>query len=302
MAKKKWLTARWFRFIVMPIAAGLPSGVAALWFALHEGVKTGYSLRDYQPEIFALTGAWALLLSITKSYLTDFAKATIETLENTIEDLKRGQEELVHLFNFVRMVVGAKSRRFFEALQNLPNEPNPGETFFQITRPDLQIKQLIESIHGFYRINANPTEERIRVSLMRPDGGALIFTQWFPDGDTPRSLRERFDGTTLAGLAFLTRQIVISENLETDDRYRHFDARRDQGSMFSYPLIDAQLGEVIYVANVTSTKIGRFTDTAKQREKIGSTMEIFAERIILENRLALIKQRILEIQGGGGQG
>jgi len=298
MADKKWLTARWFRYALMPIAAGLPSGAAALWFALHAGVKDEYYLRDYQPEIFAITGTWALLLSILKSYLTDFAKTTIETLENTIIDLKRGQEELVHLFNFVRIVVGAKSKRFFDVSRNLTPESNPGETFFRITRPDLQIKQLIESIHGFYRVNADPTEERIRVSLMRPDGGQLVFTQWFPDGDTPSSLMERFDGTTLAGLAFLTKQIVISESVEADVRYRHFGARRDQGSMFSYPLIDAQLGEVIYVANVTSTKIGRFADTPKQRAKIESTMEIFAERIILENRLALIKERMSTQVGG----
>lgn len=291
MGAKKWLTARLFRYIFMPVAAGLPAALAAFWFHYHDGSTEEYWLRDYQVWVFAAVGVWGFTLSVLKSYLNDIGQATIETLI-------RGQEELAHLFNFVRIVVGAKSRRFYDALAKLPEDPDPGKTFFTITRPDLQIRQLVQSVHGFYGIDVHPTEEQINVSLMRWNGVGLEVIEWFPDGKAPRIDPQQFsDAQSLAGLAYQTRQLVVSENVETDSRYKRLNAT-DQGSMFSYPVIDDLLNQVIFVVNVVSTKPGRFGDTERSHRSIRTAMDIFAERMVLENRLATIKERVLAKHGG----
>ena len=291
MVNKKWLTTRWFRFIAMPALAALPSGTAAFWFGWHHDLKSEYLLKQYEPVVFAATALWAFCISALKSYLNDFAKTTIESLE-------RAQEDLAHLFNYVRIVVGAKSRRFCEALQSLPDQPDPGKTFFEITRPDKQLEELVRAIHGYFQIEANPSAEKIKVSLMNWNGAHLAFRDWYPDADSPRAEATRFNDTqTLAGLAFHTKQLVISEDLEKDDRYQHFGGR-DTGSLFSYPVVDDQIGEVVFVVNVMSTKIGRFK--TQDIKRIRTAMDIFAERMILENRLERIKQQVLAKQSGGG--
>jgi hypothetical protein len=275
----------------MPLAAGLPSGLAALWFQFHTGSKEAYWLRDYEPSVLALVGIWAFGMSVLKSYLNDFGKATIETLV-------KGQENLAHLFNFVRIVVGAKSRRFHDALAKLPENPDPGRTFFEITQPQLQIRQLVQSVHGYYGIDIHPTEEQISVSLMRRIDVGLEAIEWFPEGKAPRVDPSQFsDGQTLAGLAYHTKQLIVSESIEDDERYKRVNGV-DRGSMFSYPVIDDLLGRVIFVVNVVSTKVGRFQDTEKEQTSIRTAMDIFAERMVLENRLAIIKEKILAKQGG----
>jgi hypothetical protein len=289
---KKWLTARWVRYIVLPIVAGLPSGAAAYWFNSNSAEHGPFLLKDHEPAVFALTAAWALIVTMAKSYLEDIAK-------NTIEKLQAAQEELAHLINFVRIVVGAKSRRFYEALEKLPENPDPGRTFFQITQPQTQIKQLLEAVHGYFKIKVDPSTEGVKVSLMRPcSPDTLRIVEWFPDGDAPTARNERFDGGTMAGLAFVTRQLVISESIVGDDRYKHFRGR-DEGSMFAYPVVDTLKNEVVFVINVVSTKMARFKDAPAPREKIKAAMEIFAERMILENRLALIKDCVLANKDGG---
>jgi hypothetical protein len=291
MGARKWLTARWFRYIAMPIAAGFPSGAAALWFQYHTGSKESYWLKDYEPLVLGLVGVWAFGISVLKSYLNDFGKATIETLV-------KGQENLAHLFSYVRIVVGAKSRRFFEALNQLPDEPDPGRTFFEITRPDLQIKQLIQALYGYYGIDIRPTEEQVSVSLMEWNGPGLEVVEWFPEGRKPNVDPKQFsDAQSLAGLAYHSHQLVVSESMEIDGRYKRTDGV-DRGSMFSYPVIDERLNQVIFVINVVSTRIGRFQDSENGHKPIRTAMDIFAERIVLENRLAHIKAAVLAKHGG----
>lgn len=290
---RKWLTARWFRFIAVPVTAGLPAGFAAFWFAIHQGQNTPYLLREFQPWVFAATAAWAGGLTVIKSYLDDIAKDAIKTLE-------LAQQDLAHLLQSVRIVVGAKSKRFFDSLRKLSDTPDPGKTFFEITRPDLQIKQLIGAVRDYFQIKVDPNSgQRVKLSLMKPDGIDLVIVDWAPEADTPSSPYERFDGATLAGKAFYSRQLVISEDVAQDDRYRHFRGKKDQGSMFAYPVMDNLMDKVIYVINVVTSREGQFKDTPTDREKIEKVMEIYAERIVLENRLAEIKGQIMSQRSGG---
>jgi hypothetical protein len=286
MPTKSWLTARWFRYLAIPIAAGLPSGVAALWFALHQNATTPYLLKGHQPLVFAATAAWAGGFSMLKSYLDDIAR-------NAIETLRLAQEELMHLLGFVRIVVGSKSRRFHESLSSLPSTFGPAETFLAITRPDLQIKQLVQAIHGYFTIRVNPNNERVKISLMKwnDQKGHLEYVEWYPDVDHPRSKEEHFtDASTVAGLAYFNEQLVILENVWSDARYKRLEDT-EAGSMFAYPVVDDRRDKPVFIANVFSTRIGRFT--VADAPAIRITMDVFAERLILENRLAEIKEKAI---------
>ncbi len=294
---KRWftiqLTARWFRFGAIPIAAGLPPLLGALWYGIHQGQIPPYRLKGYQPWVMAAAAVWAGGLTILKSYLDDIAKDVIKTLETA-------QQDLAHLLQSVRLVVGAKSKRFYDSLRSLARDPDPGRTFLEITRPDLQIKQLIGAVREFFQIKVDPNSvQRVKLSLMKPDGPDLVIEAWETDADVPNSRHERFRDNTLAGRAFHSRHLIISENVATDDRYHHFTARKDQGSMFAYPVVDNLMDRVVYVVNVTTSKIGQFRDTPTDREKIETAMEIYAERIVLENRLAEIKGQIASQHRGG---
>jgi adenosylhomocysteinase len=187
----------------MPAFSGLPAGTAALWFAIHQGQSDPYFLKGYQPWVFAGTAAWAGGLSMLKSYFDEIAKDAIKTLETA-------QQDLAHLLQSVRLVVGAKSKRFFDALKGLAQTADPGKTFLEITRPDLQIKQLISAVRDYFQIKVDPNSgERVRLSLMKPDGLDLVITDWATDADVPTSRHRRFDGNTLAGKAFHTKQLLI---------------------------------------------------------------------------------------------
>jgi hypothetical protein len=284
--RDKWLTPRWFRYIVMPAASGAPTALASVWFGIHAASKNAYFLRGYGIPVLFGTGVWAGLVSIIKSYLDDHAGTTIDSLI-------RAQEELMHLLGYVRMVVGSKSRRFFESFSTLPRAWGPAETFLAITRPDLQIKQLVQAIHGYFAIRTNPNEERLTVSLMRWNNqkNHLEYVEWFPDAAHPRSSEEHFkDATTIAGLAYFNRQIIISADVLQDSRYKRLDDV-DGGSMFAYPVIDDREEKPVFIANVVSTKRGRFNE--KDEPTIKIAMEVFAERLVLENRLAGIKEKAI---------
>ncbi len=180
-----------------------------------------------------------------KSYLDEFARDAIKTLEDSIKTLETAQQDLASLLESVRFVVGSKSKRFFTALKSLPKIPDPEKTFFGITRPDLQIKQLIGAVRDYFQIKVDPNSgQRVKLSLMKPDGADLVITDWAPDADVPNSVKERFRGNTLAGKAFHTRELIISENVSEDDRYHHFGAKKDQGCMFAYPVVDNLLDRV----------------------------------------------------------
>src|SRR5579863_273034 len=184
---KTRLTARWFRFVAVPVVAGIPGGLAALWFGIHSGQqKPAYLLQGDEPWVIGLAGGWAAGLAILKSYLDDIAKDAIQTLEIA-------QKDLAHLLESVRLVVGSKSKRFFDALHNLPNLPNPADAFFTITRPDLQITQLIGAVRDYFQLKVDPNlTQRVKLSLMKPDGADLVITQWVPEADVPSSHDQRF--------------------------------------------------------------------------------------------------------------
>jgi hypothetical protein len=279
--------------VAIPALAGLPAGLAALWFGAHQDPKASYLLNGYQPWVFAGAGVWGVGFSMLKSYLDDIAKDAIRTLQTA-------QEDLANLLESVRLVVGAKSARFFETLKGLSKTSDPATTFFSITRPDLQIKQLISALRNFFQIKADPNSVlRVKLSLMKPDGIDLVITDWAPEADVPLSRHKRFDGNTLAGKAFHTKKLLISENVAEDERYHHFEGTKDRGSMFAYPVIDSLLDSVIYVINVTVAQQGQFKDTPTDRKKIETVMEIYAERIVLENRLAEIKKQVASQSSGG---
>ena len=127
------------------------------------------------------------------------------------------------------------------------------------------------------------------VSLMRwnDGGGHLEFIDYFPDADPPRSPATGFrDSHTIAGSAYFGRDLVVCEDVMKDPRFQAFSHRED-GSLFSYPIVDDLKGRVVLVVNVFSTRVRRFRRSDK--DAINIPMEVFADRLILENRLAELR-------------
>src|SRR5207247_2570088 len=105
------------------------------------------------------------------------------------------------------------------------------------------------------------------------------------------------DMTTIAGRSYLTNDIVISEDIANDPNYAKL-GDREGGSMFAYPIYDDFRKEVALVVNVVSNKVRRFR--IAERESLELPMQVFADRLLLENRLRKIKLSVVEAIAGRG--
>lgn len=285
--RDRCLTPWWSRYLLVPAIAALPAAVAAVWFGVHKDKLEPYCLKGQEPWVYFGASIWAGGMSAVKSALNDVSA-------RAVSELVRDRESLLRLIGHVRMIVGFKSRRFHDALQK-PNGPRtPESAFLEITHPDWQTNKIVQAIYSFFSAESRPSQERVAVSLMRWNDMAshLEFVEFFPDADHPRAAPQYFcDNSTVAGRAYFTNELVICENVETNPQFRALP-NRECGSMFSYPVEDLADHKVIFIVNVISTKIGRFREAG--RESILIPMEVFSDRLILEDRLYRIRRRVSE--------
>jgi hypothetical protein len=215
-----------------------------------------------------------------------------------VTKLVRERNQLLRLIGYVRVIVGAKSRRFSETAGNLSDPIDAGAAFLTITQPNFQIREIIRAIHDFFSAEAL-VGENIKVSLMEwnKSEGHLDFIAYFPDSHAPRAAPQAFrDASTIAGRAYLNDDIVISEDLLGETRYQRL-GNNEAGSMFAYPVDDDRTRKVALIVNVVSNRVRRFR--VKDREALQIPMQVFAERLLLEYRLRTLRQRVEQSREAG---
>jgi hypothetical protein len=295
--RDKWLTPWWARFFLIPGIEGGPAALAGLWFswsALHTTLF-GYG----PPLVLFVAGGWQFLCGAARSSINEYAAVNIGRMIDEKDTIVREKNTLLRLIGRVRIIVGVKSDRFHQTA-NVQTPLSPHDVFLTITQPELQIKEIIRHTCDFFAHDGEP-DENIRVSLMEWDDARrhLVFIAWYPDHEPPRALPGAFrDTTTVAGKSYLTNDIVICEDTANDVNYAKLGDRGD-GSMFSYPIYDDHMNRVALIVNVVSDKIRRFRSSG--RDALELPMQVFADRLLLENRLRKIKLRVSEdsSQGGG---
>lgn len=284
--RDRFLTPWWSRYIVVPLLAAAPGALVAFWFKYHDHDAADYFLKGSEALAVFLCAGWAGVISAAKSALNDVAAFTVN-------ELKTSRDQLVRLLGHVRVIVGAKSQRFHEALVDIDNEPNAGRLFLRITQPATQIKRIVESVHAFYVAGNSTPDERVMVSFMRWDAGRghLVFLHYFPEADPPGIADSQFrDSSTVAGRAHQERHLVVCEDVANDARFMKVPGSIESGSMFAYPIQDPLLETAKFVLNVFSTRVGRFKEV--DIGAIGVVMEVFGDRLLLENRLLQIRSRV----------
>ena len=219
--------------------------------------------------------------------------ALVDSGSERITDLLIEQRQLLRLVGHVRVIVGAKSRRFADALRKLVAPVDAGAAFLTITHPEEQIKEIVRNTYDyFYHSPETADDEDIAVTLMRwNDSGRYL---QFADGTLQPKDRElpKLNLATIArlpGRAFHTREMVISEDLASDSRYKKL-SDISTGSMFSYPMWDDLDQKVAFVINVVSSMIKRFEE--QDREALDIPMRVFGERLLLEHRLLELRGRV----------
>jgi len=285
-----FLARKWVKYLLLPGIEAAPTAVAALWVGLGHTTFEGYN------------AAWLIFgASLLGGALAASRTAFLEAANEKIADLVAKQKQLLRLVGHVRVIVTAKSRRFFEALRDLPNPVDPGRAFLTITQPEEQIKEIVRNTHEyFYYSPDTESNETIAVQLMRWNDAArhLEFVQMFPHTERPRTAPSEFgDMSTISGRAFHTRSMVISENVAADSRYKKL-SDSPEGSMFSYPIWDDFELKVAFVVNVVSSKIQRFRE--EDREALDIPMRVFGERLLLESKLAGLKARVQHTEDSHG--
>jgi hypothetical protein len=279
----------WSRYILVPLISAAPGAFGVIWFGIHKNAESAYWLQGQEPWVLGAAALWAAVLSGAKSWANDLA-------QYTVTELKASRDELTVLLGIVRSVVTAKSRRFHEALAVVGADPHDGQVFRTITQPQDQIRKLVGAIYNYFRETAKEGEQ-IKVSLMEwePTKDHMIFVDYFPDGDAPKTPENVFsDTTSAAGRALMDKRVVAIGNTKSDERYLklHPQSKSFEGSMFAYPVEDDLAHQVIYVVNVISNRPGRFSEP--DDPSITIPMEVFADRLVLENRLVRLKRRAVE--------
>ncbi len=212
----KFLVRRWVKYLLFPGIEAAPTTLAALYVGLGNTTFRGANSAWLVLYASLIGGA----LSAGRAALTESGRQLISDKERMITSLKTEKEQLLRLVGHVRVIVSAKSRRFHESLRKLSNPVEPGIAFMTITQPDEQIAEIVRNIHEYFRYF--PTFQSIEVltvSLMRWNDSArhLEYAGYFPHSDLPRTSETEFrDHTTVAGKAFFTQTMVISEHLSVD--------------------------------------------------------------------------------------
>jgi hypothetical protein len=270
----------WLRYISIISLYSFPAVAAAGWFGLHRSASERYFLQGRAPYVFFALGVWSVLLSTITWYLTTLSSRRIDLLNRT-------QKELLQLLGFLRIVEGAKARTLREYVVRPSDSMDLGHGLFEITRPDLQIRELVKAVRDYFSITAEPIDDSVWVRLIRvtdDDRMLLEYEAFAPDSERGVSAEENVkDAPTMASAAFHNQKMIISPGSDTDASTKDSNGF---GSMFAYPVVDDLTRKIIFVFVVISSRTGRFSYAAEGSTKI--VMEVFAQRLVLEDRLSQI--------------
>lgn len=288
MKKNSWfyrfrdrvLVPWWSRYALVPALTGGPGIFVAYWFGSGKTNLHGFS----EPVVVLIVGIWAIVMTQVKSAFNDLAKYSMR-------ELLKSRDALVHIVAHVRAIVFTKSSRFHEPFGE-STSIDPGEAFLKITQPELQIKEIVRRVQMFFADALK--DEDVRVLLMRwnPKMRHMVFVEHFPLETPPLAPEAAFyDTTTAAGLAKEGGTMVIVEDIATDQRFKQIGiGRTKKGSMVAYPVLDDLRHEMVLVINVVSNEPHSFKEA--DRESLDLWLQVFSDRLLLENRLVELKARV----------
>lgn len=286
----------WVKYLLMPGIEAAPTTIAALYVGL------GHTTFWASPKSPGYNSAWLVLAaSAGGGVLAAIRSAVSEKGRQRVSSLKKEIRRLFRLIGQVRNIVTVKSVniqktiRNLDALKTVQNPVDVKLIFQALIQPDEQIKEIVNALHNYFSADTDPSVETVRVSVMKwnDQRNHLEFTAHFPYDRRPRSPDINFsDGNTIAGRAYFNRELVICENIRTDSRYKRLQEPDEDGSLLSYPVYDTETQKVALVINVSSAKPRRFRDTPEERRVLAIPLQIFAERLLLENRLLEVKAKV----------
>lgn len=283
-----------------------------------------FSSRGHSNISVSLIISYLLFIAVIIYISYSIEKRTekeFESKQNEIDELSNGlakikdENTILLKFNklerYVEEAIKLKSERFLESYKEFKasgKEILGNDIFSTITRPDLQLNELYGIIQRFFEDIFCDDDEELEYSVMEPSGEQLQFTAF---SKRPRSLEapEYIAGTAYtkgsgytSSTAWEIGDIVVIEDIKKelekprkDRKYQttdQHDARTENGCIISFPIFDKELKDnfpdgLICVINIISKKPLIFLE-----EKKGyyiKLLESLSYRIILENRLALLK-------------
>ncbi len=280
----------------MPGIEAAPTTAAALYVGLGHPTFWG------TPKVPGYNSAWLVFAaSAGGGVLSAIRSAISEKGQQRVSILKKEIERLFRLIGQVRNIVTVKSVniqktiRNLDALKKIQNPVDVGFVFQALVQPEEQVKDIVNALHDYFSAGTDPSVELVRVSIMKwsDERNHLVFTAHFPYDRRPRSPEINFsDGNTIAGRAYFNKELVICESIRTDPRYKRLQEPDEDGSLLSYPVYDSETQKVALVINVSSAKPRRFKDTPEERRVLTIPLQIFAERLLLENRLLEVKAKV----------
>ncbi len=295
-----WLRAQFreskaLRAYILPAASPL--------FAL--AIPLVYELHLFEPRArltvyFAGAVVSAVLaviyINLDKGYVKELQKAATEA-DQEKQRLGLALREQVRIFSHIKDIVHHKSSRFVQVCKKIKAGEvlSRAEIFSTITQPDLQIAYIIEQISRFF---THGREGRsVNVVLFAPDYAARHFGYpfYYPTDQRPSIPEGQFGlDSGVPGAALRRNDIVVVADVKEDlakDAPTYFVTNNSSvprnGSVLCMPLRDSERDEVPYVLSIFINEPGVFEDKDYLREVI----EPFAQRILLEDRLRLLRQK-----------
>ena len=179
-------------------------------------------------------------------------------------------------------VVKTKTKRFVDYANNETLQKE--KIFLDITRPDIQMTQIISQLNIFFRMKYQ--DETINVNLLKvQDRNRIEHFVSLSGQKTDDSILCKKESTAKA--CFNSKEICIIEN--TDKEHSHFvqSDNKKIKSIICYPIqIDSK---VKYIISITSSRTKTFKKS--QKELYEYVLEQFSNRIILENSLDTLKEK-----------
>lgn len=294
---KKWVVkkyliyynSRFIRLVIIPIVFAAPPLLVQAT-AVNTGLKKFF-------DSHTTLSLWATLwpLGYILFQFIDFSFK---------EYLPVDTEKLMSLFKTIDKVLGSKIERFGEQAKKIldSNKPVSGEVIFKrITQPKSQISKIANGIWYYFNLEANSSDNRIRVAIAKM--GDKYISDWMvfvPEDDGPVGQIEKYQVDECGfSRAKEKGKILIIPDIqkaakETTKKCNYVivseELKDEEGSMICYPVKHRNLNDTPYVISVWSSEKNYFK--LAHEKAYDFILNKFAKRIALEHGLLVLKERV----------
>lgn len=286
------------------LAPGLAPGVAAV-------LPLVFVFEPLASSALLIYGFGVLLIVAFTAKNYEFSRHYTNRLEQERDEARRDREKLdlslrqqIRIFSYIKHIVRKKSARFVEHCASLGDATTAEEVFLAITQPEEQIHYILEQIARFFEHGQEG--HNVVVVLFEPDqrAGHFRYAFYYPKDSRPSVPEEEFFiNGGCPGHARSKNDVIVITSIAEDLRSRNPiylapDNRANKtGSLVCFPLNDTERNCTPYILSVFINREGVFQEADYLRE----ILEPFAQRILLEDRLRVLKQRVTRLSGGNEQ-